>query len=49
LPLSKVEDLADHRFGPENPSFPACGLVSISGGQKPAVRIGEPTALAATE
>jgi multidrug efflux pump len=48
LPLSKVEDLADTRLAPKISQLPGVGLVSISGGQKPAVRIeANPTALAA--
>src|SRR5713226_3225100 len=39
LPLSKVEDLADTRLAPKISQLPGVGLVSISGGQKPAVRI----------
>ena len=47
LPLSKVEDLADTRLAPKISQLPGVGLVSISGGQKPAVRIQvNPTALA---
>jgi multidrug efflux pump len=47
LPLSKVEDLADTRLAPKMSQLPGVGLVSISGGQKPAVRIqANPTALA---
>ena len=47
LPLSKVEDLADTRLTPKISQLPGVGLVSISGGQKPAVRIqANPTALA---
>src|ERR1700676_5267795 len=47
LPLSKVEDLADTRLAPTISQLPGVGLVSISGGQKPAVRIqANPTALA---
>src|SRR6202158_5626123 len=47
LPLSKVEDLADTRLAPQISQLPGVGLVSISGGQKPAVRIqANPTALA---
>ena len=47
LPLSKVEDLADTRLAPKISQLPGIGLVSISGGQKPAVRIqANPTALA---
>jgi multidrug efflux pump len=47
LPLSKVEDLADTRLSPKISQLPGVGLVSISGGQKPAVRIqANPTQLA---
>ena len=47
LPLSKVEDLADTRLTPKISQLPGVGLVSISGGQKPAVRIrANPTQLA---
>src|SRR5262249_17319507 len=46
-PLSKVEDLADTRLAPKISQLPGVGLVSISGGQKPAVRIQvNPTGLA---
>ncbi|PYQ66477.1 MAG: multidrug transporter subunit MdtB [Acidobacteria bacterium] len=46
LPLSKVEDFADTRFAQKISQLPGVGLVSISGGQKPAVRIQvNPTAL----
>ncbi len=46
LPLSKVEDFADTRFAQKISQLPGVGLVSISGGQKPAVRIqANPTAL----
>ena len=45
--LSKVEDLADTRLAPKISQLPGVGLVSISGGQKPAVRIqANPTQLA---
>ncbi|NVN92246.1 MAG: MdtB/MuxB family multidrug efflux RND transporter permease subunit [Desulfuromonadales bacterium] len=48
LPLSKVEDLADTRFAQKISQLPGVGLVSISGGQRPAVRINvNPTALSA--
>jgi multidrug efflux pump len=48
LPLSQVEDLADTRLAPKISQISGVGLVSISGGQKPAVRIqANPTALAA--
>ncbi len=39
MPLSQVEDLADTRLAPKISQLPGVGLVSISGGQKPAVRI----------
>jgi multidrug efflux pump len=46
LSLSKVEDLADTRLVPKISQLPGVGLVSISGGQKPAVRIqANPTTL----
>jgi multidrug efflux pump len=46
LPLSRVEDFADTRFAQKISQLPGVGLVSISGGQKPAVRIQvNPTAL----
>jgi multidrug efflux pump len=38
-PLSKVEDLADTRLAPKISQLPGVGLVSMSGGQKPAVRV----------
>ncbi|MBI3781808.1 MAG: multidrug efflux RND transporter permease subunit [Deltaproteobacteria bacterium] len=48
LPLSKVQDLADTRLAQKISQLPGVGLVSIGGGQKPAVRIqANPTALAA--
>ena len=47
LALSKVEDLADTRLAPKISQLPGVGLVSISGGQKPAVRIrANPTLMA---
>ena len=47
LPLPQVEDLADTRLSPRISQLPGVGLVSISGGQKPAVRIqANPTAMA---
>ena len=47
MPLPKVEDLADTTFAQKISQLPGVGLVSISGGQKPAVRIqANPTALA---
>ena len=39
LPLSKVEDFADTRLAQKISQLSGVGLVSISGGQKPAVRI----------
>ncbi len=46
LPLPRVEDFADTRFAQKISQLPGVGLVSISGGQKPAVRIQvNPTAL----
>ena len=48
LPLTKVEDLADTTLAQKISQLTGVGLVSISGGQKPAVRIqANPTALAA--
>jgi len=47
LPLSKVEDLADSALAQKISQVTGVGLVSISGGQKPAVRIqANPMALA---
>jgi len=46
LPLSKVEDLADTRLAQKISQLSGVGMVSISGGQKPAIRIqANPTAL----
>src|SRR5580692_2637886 len=46
LPLSKIEDLADTRFAQKIAQMSGVGLVSISGGQKPAIRVRlNPTAL----
>ena len=46
MPLSQVEDLVDTRLAPKLSQLSGVGLVSISGGQKPAVRIqANPTAL----
>ena len=48
MTLAEVEDLADTRFAQKISQLPGIGLVSISGGQRPAVRIhANPTALAA--
>ncbi len=46
IPLSQVEDLIDTRLAPKISQLSGVGLVSISGGHKPAVRIqANPTAL----
>jgi multidrug efflux pump len=46
MPLSQVEDLVDTRLAPKISQLNGVGLVTISGGQKPAVRIqANPTAL----
>jgi multidrug efflux pump len=46
IPLSQVEDLVDTRLAPKISQLSGVGLVSISGGQKPAVRIqANPSAL----
>ncbi len=48
LPLTRIEDLADTTLSQKIAQLPGVGLVSISGGEKPAVRIRvNPTALAA--
>jgi len=48
LPLAKVEDFADTNLAQKISQLSGVGLVSISGGQKPAVRVqANPTALAA--
>ncbi len=48
LTLPQVEDMADTRFAQKISQLPGVGLVSLSGGQRPAVRIhANPTALAA--
>jgi multidrug efflux pump len=47
MPLPQVEDLADSTFAQKISQLPGVGLVTISGGQKPAVRIeANPVALA---
>jgi multidrug efflux pump len=47
LPLPKIEDLADTTLAQKISQLPGVGLVRISGGQKPGVRIRiNPTALA---
>jgi multidrug efflux pump len=46
IPLPQVEDLADTRLAQKIAQLPGVGLVSISGGQKPAIRVQvNPTAL----
>ena len=46
IPLSQVEDLVDTRLAPKISQLSGVGLVTISGGQKPAVRIqANPSAL----
>ena len=39
LPLTRVQDLADTNLAQKISQLPGVGLVSISGGQKPAVRV----------
>ncbi len=47
LPLYKVQDMADTRLAQKISQLPGVGLVSISGGQRPAVRVhANPRALA---
>src|SRR6202161_3794437 len=46
MPLSQVEDMVDTRLAPKISQLNGVGLVTISGGQKPAVRIqANPTSL----
>ncbi len=48
VPLTKVEDLADTTLSQKISQLPGVGLVTITGGEKPSVRIRiNPTALAA--
>ncbi|MBA3478099.1 MAG: MdtB/MuxB family multidrug efflux RND transporter permease subunit [Lautropia sp.] len=48
LPLPQVQNLADTRFAQKLSQVPGVGLVTLSGGQRPAVRIqANPQALAA--
>ena len=48
LPLTQVEDMANNRLAQKISQQPGVGLVSISGGQRPAVRVQiNPQALAA--
>ncbi len=47
LPLSRIEDVAETALAQKISQLPGVGLVSISGGQKPAVRVqANPTSLA---
>jgi len=47
LPLSRVEDMAETALAQKISQLPGVGLVAISGGQRPAVRVqANPTALA---
>ncbi len=47
MPLSRIEDIAETALAQKISQLPGVGLVSISGGQKPAVRVqANPTALA---
>ena len=39
MPLSKIQDFADTRLAQKISQLPGVGLVTLSGGQKPAVRI----------
>ncbi len=48
MPLTKVQDLADTRLAQKISQLSGVGLVSVSGGQRPAVRVdANPAALAA--
>ena len=48
MPLTSVEDLIESRLAPKLSELPGVGLVSVSGGHRPAVRIhANPLALAA--
>jgi multidrug efflux pump len=48
MPLTKVQDLADTRLAQKISQLTGVGLVTISGGQKPAIRIqANPTSLSA--
>jgi multidrug efflux pump len=48
LPLTQVEDLTDTRLAQKISQLSGVGLVTISGGQQPAVRVqADPRALAA--
>src|SRR5262249_58617090 len=39
MPLTRVEDLADTRIAQKISQLPGVGLVSINGGQRPAIRV----------
>jgi multidrug efflux pump len=39
LPLTQIEDLTDNRLAQKISQLPGVGLVSLSGGQRPAVRV----------
>ena len=48
LPVIRVQDLVENRLAPKLSQVPGVGLVSVAGGQRPAVRIqANPAALAA--
>src|SRR5499433_1614982 len=48
LPLTQIQDLVDNRLAQKISQLPGVGLVSLAGGQRPAVRIrANPRALAA--
>lgn len=48
MPLTEVEDIADTRLAQKISQLPGVGLVTISGGQRPAVRVqANPNALSA--
>ncbi len=50
LPLSRVQDLADTRFAQKISQLSGVGMVGISGGQKPAIRVqANPTSLSALD
>ncbi|MGY8526123.1 MdtB/MuxB family multidrug efflux RND transporter permease subunit [Paracidovorax citrulli] len=50
LPLPQLQDMVDTRIAQKISQIPGVGLVTISGGQRPAVRIqANPTALAALD
>jgi multidrug efflux pump len=50
LPLTKVQDLADTRLAQKISQLSGVGLVSISGGQKPAIRVqANPAALSSLD